>query len=139
MTLLLPPKVAQTLESHAKQCFPRECCGLLLGTFKDSVFEVVDAWAASNEAPDRDRFEMSPVTLLELNNRARDRELGVLGFYHSHLEGDAFPSAIDRVLAIPGTLHLILAGHARGSPEQRAWIHLESGGVGPVRLCVTPP
>ena len=139
MTLLLPPKVARNLEGHARKCFPRECCGVLLGKLKNSVLEVVDAWAAPNVAPDRDRFAISPSTLLELERKARHGDLAILGFYHSHPGGDTFPSKIDCEGAIPGSLHLILALNGRGSMEKEAWIHLGSGGPEPVRLTMAAP
>ncbi|HET9232702.1 MAG TPA: M67 family metallopeptidase [Candidatus Eisenbacteria bacterium] len=139
MTLFLPQTVARNLKGHANASFPRECCGVLLGQDGRSVLEVVDAAAAVNVAPLPDRFVISPRTLLELERKARDRELCILGFYHSHPRGDTFPSATDRDQAIPGTLHLILSVNGRGAMAQHAWMHLENRGLKPVRISMTAP
>lgn len=134
MTLHMPPGVTRTLVGHAEECYPRECCGVLLGHHRKAVLKVVEALPVPNVAGALNRYAMSPASLLELERNARDCGLGIVGFYHSHPEGDAFPSAIDRDQAIPGTLHLILAMTGRGRSEQQAWMYRGDGGLEPVTL-----
>ena len=47
---------------------------------------------------------------------ARALALDVVGFYHSHPRGAAVPSRFDLEHAVPGYIHLIVAG-----TEARAW------------------
>jgi proteasome lid subunit RPN8/RPN11 len=74
----------------------REIGGLLLGTMRDHLAEVVAATDGGPAAArGRDRFRLDPQFALDVVERGRGRELGVMGFFHSHPAGLACPSEAD--------------------------------------------
>lgn len=90
-----------------------EICGALLGSGK-RVQELVPL---SNESHSRvDSFYIPAGVLLHLERAAEARGLHVVGFYHSHPNGDAIPSSTDLDQALPGYIYLIAARN-----DLRAW------------------
>ena len=80
------------LLAEAAGAAPEECCGILLGS--DGSIRKVRA--AANVAPDpRRRFEIDPQALVDAHRAARRGGPQVVGYYHSHPEGPAEPSATD--------------------------------------------
>ena len=91
--------------AHARECQPRECCGLLLGTSGDIVASV----RARNLAESSTRFLIDPKSHIEARRAARNQGMEVVGFYHSHPHSQAYPSATDLAEAhYPEAVHLIV-------------------------------
>jgi proteasome lid subunit RPN8/RPN11 len=102
---------------HAMAAKPAECCGMLIG----SGTSVTEAVAARNIAERPTRFLIEPQDHIDAIRRARERRLEVLGFYHSHPQSAATPSATDREEAsYPDHLYLIV-GLAHEPPEIRCF------------------
>lgn len=83
---------------HALACYPRECCGILLGTVAEGDVRTVETAVACRnayEGDQSDRFELDPKDQFEVQREARRRGLEVLGFFHSHPDCDAYFSATD--------------------------------------------
>jgi proteasome lid subunit RPN8/RPN11 len=97
-----------TLLEEATRAFPRECCGLLLG----KGTSVAMARPAANVHADPERhFEIDPKALIAAHRAQRAGGLDVLGYYHSHPNGRAEPSAEDRAQAsADGRVWAIVAG-----------------------------
>ena len=113
MDLVVTSGVIATLRKEATLAAPAECCGLLLGCGA----RIVRALPAANVHPDPDRhFEIDPVTLIAAHKASREgagRNAGevVLGYYHSHPNGLARPSATDAAMASgDGRVWAIVAG-----------------------------
>jgi proteasome lid subunit RPN8/RPN11 len=116
MMLILPDSERAHILVHAETCRPMECCGFLLGKRQGGSLRVVETLPAANITSGPDRYRIAPEGVLEAELHSRRRGLEVIAIYHSHRETDAFPSAVDRDEAIPGTVHLIA-----GRGELRAW------------------
>jgi proteasome lid subunit RPN8/RPN11 len=73
--------------------FPRECCGLLLGTAQ----RIAEAVPLENVAADTmRRYEISPSAHLAQVRKCREEGAAeVIGAYHSHPRGKPDPSATD--------------------------------------------
>ena len=100
-----------TLLQEAAQAHPLECCGLLLG--QGEIVDVVRP--AANVHPDpASHFEVDPATLIAAHRAARAGGPQVLGYYHSHPNGRARPSATDATQA---------------SGDGRIWAIIAAGGV----------
>lgn len=113
--IALMPGVRAALLDMARRAAPRECCGVLLGRADGggAPLQIAAAEPLAN-AELRDpgtRFRIDPGELAALARAARARALDVVGFFHSHPDGPARPSAEDvaEASAWPGTLHVILA------------------------------
>src|SRR5262249_34898830 len=113
--MTMTSSVAGAVIAHAKECQPRECCGILLGT-ADHIGEAV---RAANLAESTTRFLIDPKAHIEARRTARTRGLKVVGFYHSHPHSAALPSETDLAEAeYPECVHLIV-GFVEGRPEIR--------------------
>lgn len=103
----------QAIRDHAESTYPEECCGLLLGKIDPDSKILAEVWATENawstEAaesyPATDlvnsnrRYTIAPAVLLQAQRSARDRNLDIIGIYHSHPDHPAIPSECDRVCA----------------------------------------
>ncbi len=92
MELELTSGIEATLIEEAARAHPLECCGLLLG----QGAMITAAQPVRNVHPDpATHFELDPAALIAAHRAARDGGPQVLGYYHSHPNGLARPSATD--------------------------------------------
>ena len=81
----------------AERCYPKECCGVLLGKLVEGervVFEVISCTNVA-EGDQRDRYHIDPAELIDIQKRARDSGLDIVGFFHSHPDHAAVASRTD--------------------------------------------
>ena len=110
MVLEVTSGAIATLLAEAARAHPHECCGLLLGGGR-----IERAVTAVNVHPDPAcHFEIDPAALIAAHRSARGDGPQVLGYYHSHPNGLAEPSATDR---------------ASASRDGRVWAIVAAGGV----------
>ena len=96
MALEVSSIVIEMLLTEAQEAAPQECCGILLGS--RSHIDAVKA--AENMHPDPEsHFEIDPQTLIDTYRQERMGGATIAGFYHSHPNGLAQPSATDLALA----------------------------------------
>lgn len=110
MNIAIASTARAAMLDHARRAAPDEACGILFG---DSV-TIISAEAAKNVAAHPGRsFEIEPAALLRAHRGARAAGRQVVGWYHSHPNGSAEPSATDAARAVEdGKLWLIVAGDA---------------------------
>jgi proteasome lid subunit RPN8/RPN11 len=97
-TLRLPEAVAAAMLAHAKAAYPDECCGAMLGRHDGQNWQVISAIAVENAAGDdarRTHYEIGSHDLVGIAREARQRQLEIAGFYHSHPDCEAAWSATD--------------------------------------------
>src|ERR1700684_3269408 len=89
--------VYSQVRTHGEETYPHECCGVLLGTALDGTNEVEAAVRAGNTRTDsaHNRYHIAPQELVGIQRQARDRNLDIVGFYHSHPDHPARWSATD--------------------------------------------
>lgn len=97
----------------ARDGLPAECCGVLLGR----AYAILRASPVRNRAVGPDRFDAEPLDLIDAERTARAAGLRVLGYFHSHPNGDATPSEHDRAGVVwpdlPPYFHLIVTPQRR--------------------------
>jgi proteasome lid subunit RPN8/RPN11 len=93
---LLPATLA-AIRRHAERSHPREGCGVLLGRAGGAANQVSAALPCANARRERlgDRWEIDPRDLLRIARAARAAGEEIVGFFHSHPDGPARPSATD--------------------------------------------
>jgi len=120
--LVLPTEQAAQIREHARQTYPDECCGVLVGLSGDTpVVCSVHRVRNCDEDRARDRFRLDPKEILRLERAVEPEGKSILGFYHSHPDHPALPSYTDLEYAWPGYLYLIAAVREDGETELRAW------------------
>ena len=89
-------RTIDTILADATLAHPHECCGLLLG----EGGQIPQARPAANIHPEPARhFEIDPRALIDAHKAARAGGPQVIGYYHSHPNGDPRPSTTDRASA----------------------------------------
>jgi proteasome lid subunit RPN8/RPN11 len=151
MVLLISPILKAQIGQAAVAAYPLECCGLMLGRMMPSitdsnehddrqVVELVPAqnrWDASaqdvtdpqyasspiGEQPldQHRRYWIDPEMMLKVQRDARDRNLVIVGVYHSHPDHPAMPSECDLRLAWPVYSYVIVSTRADQVLDFRSW------------------
>ncbi len=101
----------QEMLDHAQTAYPRECCGILLGTVDGNARIVTVTVPCRNayEGDQSDRFLIDPADQLAAQKRARAEDLDVVGFFHSHPDCDAYFSATDLANSWPWYSNVVLS------------------------------
>ena len=117
------PALEQMLE-HARLIFPDECCGFLYGTEgADGDRQVLEIAAVNNskEGDKRRRFEIGARDYMRAERYAAEKDLLLLGVYHSHPNHPAIPSEQDRVAAQPYFSYIIISVMQGNIDHIRSW------------------
>jgi len=101
----------RAMVEHAEACYPRECCGILLGSVDGDNRTATFAIACSNayEGDQKDRFQLDPKHQIAADRRAREQELSVLGFFHSHPNEESYFSATDLKNSWPWYSNIVIS------------------------------
>ncbi len=108
--LTIEPSAWEVMVRHAEATYPRECCGVMLGTASGEQKRVTIAHALENayEGGQEDRYEIRPVDLLRVEREAREQKLSVIGIFHSHPDCDAYFSKTDLENSCPWYSFVVL-------------------------------
>jgi len=87
----------EAIRAHGEETYPHECCGVLLGHVTDDGNTVVTTVKAGNTRTDsaHNRYNISPQELVKIQRQAREKDLDIVGFYHSHPDHPAMWSPTD--------------------------------------------
>ena len=94
--VVLPDGLRAQILREAQGAHPRECCGLIEGSYEAQTFRITALHPARNLADAPDRFEIDPGDQFAAYKAARARKSAIVGCYHSHPNGRAEPSAADQ-------------------------------------------
>ena len=95
--LKISDPIYRQVREHGEETYPHECCGVLLGKALDGTNEVELAVRAGNTRTDsaHNRYHIAPQELIAIQRQARERDLDIVGFYHSHPDHPARWSSTD--------------------------------------------
>ena len=138
--LLISREQLGQLHRHALECYPEECCGLMLGFNRQDLAQVTELWPADNSwSPDflesdsnlnlknrpdasrRNRFAIAPIEILRAQKSARAKGIEILGIYHSHPDHPAIPSEYDREIAWAVYSYVIMSVTSKEVIKTRSW------------------
>ncbi len=123
----------QTIHTHAESTYPEECCGIILGHLNSTsktVVEVIpteNAWIQeaanfSGEVHSQEqRYAIAPQVMLQIQKKARDNSLNIIGIYHSHPDHPAIPSECDRIYAWPEYSYIIVSVQNGKANDIQSW------------------
>jgi proteasome lid subunit RPN8/RPN11 len=118
--LLLSDALVAQITAHAEAVYPEECCGILVGT-AGRALRRVEAENVAAAPLRRRRYVIPPELLLAVHREVRGTEEDVVGYYHSHPDRPAEPSAFDLEHALAGTTYLIAGLDAGRVRAMRCW------------------
>ena len=128
MSLILTPEQVAQIEREGVAAYPNECCGAMLG--KDvadgsqirrivhRLERLTNSFAADEQYH---RFSLDPREQMQLEKRAAEAGLAVLGYYHSHPDHPARPSETDRQNAWPFYSYVIVSIANRQPIDLTSW------------------
>lgn len=102
MKLVLNKDLMDKMVDHALDSYPMECCGFVFGSDQLDGRIVTEVHTASNnqQGDQRRRFEIDPRDYLKAERYALEKEITLLGIYHSHPDHPAVPSKHDLKQAV---------------------------------------
>jgi proteasome lid subunit RPN8/RPN11 len=111
------------IRRHAAETYPHECCGALIA----SNGTIVEAFRLPNTTAEgaRRRFLIGPGDYRLAEARAREQRATLAGFYHSHPDHPARPSAHDLAQAWPNLAYIIVAVNGGTPGDLKTWRLLE--------------
>jgi proteasome lid subunit RPN8/RPN11 len=107
------------IRRHGQETYPDECCGALIavnGTIAEA-YRLPNTTAAGA----RRRFLIGPDDYRLAEGRARERRGELAGFYHSHPDHPARPSAHDLEQAWPNLTYVIVSVMQGTATDLNAW------------------
>lgn len=130
----------QAIQTHAESTYPEECCGLLLGHLsgdvktlievlptenswgeeEDEAFQFIES-SAHRTSSKRNRFSIAPKVMLQAQKNARDRNLDIIGIFHSHIDHPAVPSEFDRAIAWQQYSYIIVSVQQGLACDLKSW------------------
>ena len=116
----IPEPQLAAIRKHAARIYPNECCGALFGQ-GDGVVD--EAFVLDNTFPEgqRRRFLVGPDEYRRAEARASETGRTLIGFYHSHPDHPAEPSAFDLEHAWPNLSYAIISVRQGQPKELRSW------------------
>jgi proteasome lid subunit RPN8/RPN11 len=117
---MLSEPIAQSIRRHARETYPHECCGALIGV-DGKATHVFALPNATDEGPRR-RFRIRPEDYRHVEARADAEQKELLGFYHSHPDHPAYPSRYDLEHAFPFFSYVILAVEGGEPKDMRSFV-----------------
>jgi len=115
--IILSISAIGTIQNQGEKIFPNEACGFLFGTEKNGQRYISKAIPVKNskEGDQRRRFEISAFDYMKAERYALEKDIQLLGIYHSHPNHPAIASEHDLKVAMPFFSYVIVSvldGHA---------------------------
>ncbi len=117
--LVVATEIAGPIRQHGEETYPDECCGALVGA-GGRVTALVRLPNTTDEGPRR-RFLVRPSDYRLAERRAGELGGELLGFYHSHPDHPARPSAYDLDHAWPTFAYVIVSVASGRAADMTVW------------------
>ncbi len=117
-------ELLEKIRLHGEHTYPEECCGILLGAGgeTDAVVQDVIEIPNSQDGNRRRRFFVTADQYRVAERLSDERGLTLLGFYHTHPDHPAAPSAFDTEHALPWFTYVIMSVVRGQAGSITAWL-----------------
>ncbi len=107
----LPETAIEAIRQHGRESYRDEACGAMYGRLDGDSRDVVRVAPLDNarDSERHRRFVVTPEAYRRAEAEAVQSGLTLLGFYHSHPDHPAYPSAYDLEHAFPFFSYVILS------------------------------
>ena len=123
--LILTTDLETNIKNEGENAYPNECCGILIGELDGESVKIAKLMRSIHNASEDDeqyhRFLIRPEDMMEAERIARKAKLDVIGFYHSHPDHPAKPSAYDKEHALPFYSYVIMSVEKGSAKEITSW------------------
>ena len=120
----IQPEPWAAMVAHAREAYPNECVGAMLGLIGDDAKNVVAAMPLQNAfaGAQAERYELRPTDLAAADRAARDRKMDLIGIYHSHPDCDAYFSQTDLKNSCPWYSFVVLSIQKGAFHHANSWL-----------------
>jgi proteasome lid subunit RPN8/RPN11 len=110
--------------AHARQAYPFECCGAMLGATDKGRKVVREALPLENtfDGVQATRYQLRAEDLLAADAAARQRDMDLIGIYHSHPDCDAYFSETDLKNSCPWYSFVVLSIQSGDFHHANSWL-----------------
>lgn len=124
MTIRLAGALADAIRGYGEAAYPAECCGALAGrVVGGDLKEVVRLEPAVNRrTDDPHRYLIAPEDSRRLEKQVKSEGLEIVGYYHSHPDHPAVPSAFDADHAWPWYSYVIVRVDRGRGADLASWV-----------------
>ncbi|MEX2260768.1 MAG: M67 family metallopeptidase [Bryobacteraceae bacterium] len=114
----------QEMVTHARDVYPNECCGAMLGDVNGDgkVVHVALRLENASQGSQRERYELRKEDLEKADRDASERGMKVIGFYHSHPDCDAYFSETDLKNSCPWYSFVVLSVRKGEFDHANSWL-----------------
>jgi proteasome lid subunit RPN8/RPN11 len=111
------------INMHGEKTYNEECCGALLGQVNGDSHNIVELIEFHNERGENRerRYLITPEQYRKSEQTAADKNLELLGFYHSHPDHPSKPSQFDTDHALPWFLYMIVSVEKGKAKKLTSW------------------
>jgi proteasome lid subunit RPN8/RPN11 len=125
-SIFLDQKLLDRMLAHASLTYPEECCGLMIGEFRQgtAMKKVTFSRAVVNvfEKSERyHRYTIDPREYVSIENEAEKSGKEVVGIYHSHPNASPRPSQYDHNDAWPTLSYVVIEVRERKPIDVASW------------------
>lgn len=117
-------KLLDRIKFHGEEIYNEECCGALFGISSDKNRIILDIHEFENEKEEsrQNRFVITPEKYRLAEKLAENKNLQLIGFYHSHPDHPAQPSQFDIEHALPWFIYIIVSVNNGKANNLTSWI-----------------
>ena len=122
--IIIEPHIKILLEEDAVNTFPDECCGFMFGVEDEEENRLIQEIIVVDNSKQGDktrRFEISAFDYMKAEEYAAEKNISLLGIYHSHPNHPAIPSEHDRKAAQPYFSYVIISVFNKETITLRSW------------------
>jgi len=121
--IILTKDILNNFLYHGEQNYPFECCGFILGHFKDQKSVGIEYIATTNikEKKKKRRFLIDPMAYKNAEDRADKQGVSIISIVHSHPDHPDIPSDYDKNHAWPGFSYIIISIKKGAAVSYRSW------------------
>lgn len=94
--IILSKLQQKILLDHTCKEEPNEACAILYGNNIEGENKVKEIWLTKNDTPSPIEFTLSAEQTWEMEQKRKELNLEIIGIFHSHPKGEAFPSSTDK-------------------------------------------
>ncbi len=128
MNLEMTEEALRVMQQDAEQAYPDECCGFFYGQEHGNRYISEAVPVVNSQTGDkRRRFGIAPEDYLKAERYALEKNLRLLGVYHSHPNHPARPSEHDLRQAVPYFSYIILSVQEGKVADMTSWQLAEHG------------
>ena len=119
----IEPEPWAAMVAHAREAYPNECCGAMLGVHQSdkqvrAAMRLENAFQGAQAA----HYELRPADLLAADKAARERNMDLIGIYHSHPDCAAYFSETDLKNSCPWYSFIVLSIQKGEFDHANSWL-----------------